>query len=84
MANKKAVAIHAIHLGDGKGGVTVINPGQTFTADAEAVDELIDGEAAAKPGSVEAKVVAIDPLDHDGNGTKGGAKKPAGEGQAPA
>lgn len=65
-------------------GVLVGNAGESVEVPEEVFERLVS----------EGKIESADPLDHDGNGEKGGAKKPAkakaapaadeGEGQAPA
>lgn len=55
------------------GGLVMVEKGQTVEADL-AENEEPNEEWFAKAGTAAAKSADADPLDHDGDGTKGGTK----------
>lgn len=59
------------------GGLVMVEAGETVDVTL-AENEVPVEEWFAKAGSAAAKDAERDPLDHDGDGKKGGAAKPAG------
>lgn len=72
---KLVIAIHTVHVGDGKGGVIVNDPGKAFVVPSADYDDLIARDAVRDPTDEEMK--AFDALDHDGDGKPGGSRASA-------
>lgn len=79
---KLVIAIHSVHVGNGKGGVTVNEPGTAFVLPLADYDDLIARDAVRDPTDEELK--AFNALDHDGDGNPGGSRASAKAAKAAA